>query len=68
MDIEGSEIEALQGSLNTLKQYHPHVAVASYHKRDNQPAYHAVEKILNTQGYTVRTFFPPHLTTCGKKD
>ncbi len=67
MDIEGAEIEALQGSENTLRHYHPHVAVASYHKRDNKPAYHEVEKILCRQGYTVRTFFPPHLTTCGKK-
>ena len=67
MDIEGAEIEALQGSEKTLRHYHPHVAVASYHKRDNKPAYHEVEKILNRQGYTVHTFFPPHLTTCGKK-
>jgi len=67
MDIEGAEIEALQGSENTLQHYHPHVAVASYHKRDNTPTCHEVEKILRRQGYTAHTFFPPHLTTCGKR-
>ena len=67
MDIEGAEIEALQGSKKTLSNYCPHVAIASYHKRDNEPTYHKVEEILYSQGYCANTFFPPHLTTCGKK-
>jgi FkbM family methyltransferase len=66
MDIEGAEIEALRGAKNTLINYNPCVAVASYHMRDNQPTYHKVEEILYSQGYDVITFFPPHLTTCAK--
>jgi FkbM family methyltransferase len=67
MDIEGAEIEALQGSEKTLSNYCPHVAIASYHNRDDEPTYHKVEEILYCQGYTANTFFPPHFTTCGKK-
>lgn len=68
MDIEGAEIEALQGSENTLRNYSPCVAIASYHKRYDKPTYHKIEKILYSKGYCGKTFFPPHLTTCGKKN
>ena len=68
MDIEGAELEALQGSEATLRDYNPCVVIASYHKRDNKPTYHEVEKILYSRGYYAQTFFRPHLTTCGKKE
>jgi hypothetical protein len=66
MDIEGAEIEALQGAQHTLSNLRPQLAIASYHRRDGGQTYTAVEKIIAKYDYAIRTFFPPHLTTCGK--
>ena len=66
MDIEGAEIEAVQGASRTLKTLKPCLAIASYHKRDGQMTYKALERSLVLESYTVNTFFPPHLTTCAK--
>ena len=35
MDIEGSEKEAIEGSYNVIKNYHPKLAIAVYHKMED---------------------------------
>ena len=67
MDIEGAEIEALEGSQKTIKRFMPNIAIASYHMRDGRQTSHRLETLLEKRGYKVRTFFPPHLTTCARR-
>jgi len=67
MDIEGAEIEALDGARQTMADMSPCFAIASYHVRNKEKTCIAVEQRLAAYGYEVNTFFPPHLTTCGHK-
>jgi len=67
MDIEGAEIEALDGARQTMADLSPCFAIASYHVRNRERTSIAVEERLAANGYDVTTFFPPHLTTCGHK-
>ena len=68
MDIEGMEIEALKGADDTIMKFAPRFAIASYHMRDQKQTFLQVEHILGGKGYSVRTFFDPHLTTCARKN
>ena len=67
MDIEGAELEALEGCSDVIEQFSPSLAIASYHYRKKEQTYYKVERYLRRKGYCVKTFFPPHLTTCGTR-
>ena len=66
MDIEGAEIEALKGAVNTMEKYAPKFSIASYHVKDNKKTCFWIENFLREKGYSVQTFFPPHMTTYGE--
>ena len=55
MDIEGSEVEAIQGAMNTIKKYQPNFAIADYHIINGEPTYIKVEKLFETMKYPYKT-------------
>lgn len=63
MDIEGSEIEAVQGASKTIKEYSPYFAIASYHLRDGKETSDYLERFFREKGYFVFTSFHDHKTT-----
>ncbi|MSR70962.1 FkbM family methyltransferase, partial [Candidatus Kaiserbacteria bacterium] len=63
MDIEGAELEVLQGAKEFLKDKNVHFAIASYHLRDGKQTCEALEKMFAEIGYQAETGFPRHLTT-----
>jgi len=67
MDVEGAEIEAIEGCKNILKTNNVNLAIASYHIRNNEETYKKLESMLNNLGYKTKTEFPEHLTTYGSK-
>jgi FkbM family methyltransferase len=52
MDIEGAEIEALQGASETLKKL-PKIVVASYHERNGVKTIYQVVRKLTNSGFKV---------------
>jgi FkbM family methyltransferase len=55
MDIEGAEIEALNGCVETIKKFNPHFAIASYHVVNGAPTYLALEAFFDTIKYPYKT-------------
>ena len=68
MDIEGAEIEAINGARETLKNNNVYVTIASYHIVNGKTTSHYLENFLKKLGYKVKTDFPKHQTTFGWKD
>ena len=67
MDIEGSELEAIKGAEETLKNNYIHLAIASYHIINGQASFNELERLLTTFNYEAITSFPKHLTTYAAK-
>jgi len=67
MDIEGAELEVVEGCREMLKNNDINLAIASYHIRNNEKTYKELEKILNEIGYRSKTEFKKHLTTYAYK-
>jgi FkbM family methyltransferase len=57
MDIEGAEVEALQGATDTLTKYYPNFVIASYHSVDGELTYIKVESFFKKNNYPYKTIF-----------
>ncbi|HVY01374.1 MAG TPA: FkbM family methyltransferase [Candidatus Nanoarchaeia archaeon] len=68
MDIEGAEIQAVQGALQTLKKNKVNVIIASYHVVNGETTSFFLEKFFAKIGYNTKTYFPKHLTTYAWKE
>lgn len=55
MDIEGAEIEALDGCEATIKNLKPNFAIASYHIVDGEATYLKVEEFFKKMNYPYKT-------------
>ena len=58
MDIEGAEIEALEGADEVLRQYHPRLLVQAYHQRNGVRTFERCVKFLTRFGYQCRELNP----------
>ena len=55
MDIEGAEIEAMDGCVETMKSLKPNFAIASYHIVNGEPTYIKMEEFFKKHGYPYKT-------------
>jgi len=55
MDIEGAEIEALVGCVQTMEALKPNFAIASYHIVNGKPTYIKVEAFFKKMNYPYKT-------------
>lgn len=67
MDVEGSEINAIKGAKETLKNNDVNLAIASYHIFEGKPTHTRLEEDLKKLGYTAQTIESIHTTTYAKK-
>jgi FkbM family methyltransferase len=68
MDIEGAEIEAIEGAAGVMQTLRPRFSIASYHRRDGRRTCDLLEPMFRAAGYHVRTAYPVHLTTYAAAD
>ena len=57
MDIEGAEVEAMDGLVETLKKYQPNFSIASYHWINGEQTYKKVEAFFKAHNYPYKTVF-----------
>ncbi|MFN4971397.1 MAG: FkbM family methyltransferase [Bacteroidota bacterium] len=55
MDIEGAEIQAMEGAVKVLTTLKPDLAIASYHIVDGKPTYIWLEKFFTEMNYPYKT-------------
>jgi FkbM family methyltransferase len=55
MDIEGAEIEALEGCVQTIQDLNPNFAIASYHVVNEEQTYIKVEEFFKNREYPYKT-------------
>lgn len=67
MDIEGAEIEAIEGARRTLTSLPVYIAIASYHIVKGKRTAEFLEDYLSKIGYQTTTSYLKHLTTYGWK-
>ncbi len=67
MDVEGSEVPALEGAVHTLATNDVNLAIASYHIVNGEQTFTSVEDTLREFGYDAQTEFPQHKTTYGAR-
>lgn len=58
MDIEGAEIEALEGANEVLRQYHPRLLIQAYHQRNGVRTFERCTSYLIPFGYQCREISP----------
>jgi FkbM family methyltransferase len=51
MDIEGAELEAIEGCVQVIEKFKPHFAIASYHIVNDEPTYIKLERFFKKIGY-----------------
>jgi FkbM family methyltransferase len=57
MDIEGAEIEAMDGLVEVLEKFKPNFAIASYHWVNGEQTYKKVEAFFEAKNYPYKTVF-----------